>query len=1086
MFVHLHLHSPYSFLDGGSNLETLVMLAASYGMPALALTDHNNTAAAVKFSALCTAYSIAPILGAEITLEDDTHLTFLAKNRAGYANLCRLITQAYTSGGRLTPRLPWTALGIARMGSGTPGPVDGPCLPIDDLFVLSGCHRSRLSTQVRAHRYMDACITARAICERFGQSNFYIELQDDFTPASNRTARELARLADEIGVGVVATNNVHFATPDDFLTHHLLSCVATGTTQEAVHPDKPLNSERYLKPAGEMENLFSWRPDAIANTLHIAKQCENALPRPEDVTPRYPVPDGKGCAAVYLRHLVYKGCHARYRAITPAIEARIEHELGVIIELGYADYFLMAWSIVRWARRQRIRVTGRGSAADSIVAYCLTLTDVDVIRRGLPFARFLAPGKIVDIDLDFPSDRRDDVFRYIIEQFGEAYVGMVCTFHTYNAKGAIRDLGKVLSIPAEMLSWASHHMSGFMHAGQLDEAFSRYAELRPHAAMKERFKLLARVCSRIAGFPRHIGTHSSGIVISRVPLAEIAPLQPSARGITQIWELDKDDAEAIGAMKLDVLSLRMLAAVGDAEQDIARSAPDFRYDRIPMNDMATYRMMRAGRAVGAFQFESAAQLALGTHLQPEHFEDLVAAVALIRPGPIQGHVVNRFVGCRNGWMRADILHDLLRPILAKTFGCVVFQEQVLQVISVLTGCTEVEADKVRKSITQHTRQGTMEQLKEWFITKSCSYLKDFGQDRAALLWEQIKGWAGYGFTEGHAASFALTGYRTAYLSHHFPAQFFSGEMNHQPMGFYAANTLAAESRRRGVTILPIDINMSRDKCAADGDKAIRLGFRLISGFREMDIQAIESAQSDGVFYSLLDFCTRVVLPRDAVENLLLCGAFELLHENRRGLLARLDETLSLSSSYRAALNEIGQTAFDLGSVRHALTPLAWDLPDFSPWDKFLWTWRLVGVTAEAHVFAWLRETLALQGIISTHEARMSRHGTRVTVAGLNIRPHRPHTVSGNPVLFTQIEDELDMIQAVALGEVIWETTSTFLTSAAVVVRGTIERKGSGVMLRIEKAKPLIMQRYAETATTQPIVVRTTRTYPGTKLTVPVG
>jgi len=959
-------------------------------------------------------------------------------------------------------------------------------LPVNDLIVLSGCHKGRLSTLIREHRYCEASAVAQVLCKQFGKENVYIELQDDFTPESRRIAKDLAGLADEIGVGVVATNNVHFATADDYLTHHLLCCVSTGTTQEAVHPSKPVNAERFLKSRAEMAQLFSWRPDAITNTLQIAERCGSALPSPGDVTPRFRIPDGKGDASDYLRHLVYKGGNARYKTMTPSITGRIEHELRIIRELGYNDYFLMAWKIVLWARRQRIRVTGRGSAADSIVAYCLTLTDVDVIRRNLPFARFLAPGKIVDIDLDFPSDKRDDVFRYIIQEFGEAYVGMVCTFYTYSAKSAIRDLGKVLSVPEEMLNWASRNMSGFMNAGQLEEAFSRFAELRPHAAMKERFALLARVCARIAGFPRHIGTHSSGIVISRVPLAEIAPLRPSARGITQIWELDKDDAETQGAMKLDVLSLRMLAAVGDAEQDIAKTRYDFRYDRIPMNDMATYRMMRAGRAVGAFQFESAAQLALGTNLQPEHFEDLVAAVALIRPGPIQGHVVNRFVACRNGWMRADVLHEALAPILAKTFGCVVFQEQVLQVISVLTGCSEVEADKVRKSITQHTKQGTMETLREWFITKSCGYLRDFDAERAALLWEQIKGWAGYGFTEGHAASFALTGYRTAYLSFHYPAQFFSGEMNHQPMGFYAANTLAAEARRRGVTILPVEINESRDKCCADGDKAIRLGFRLVSGFREADVLELVTAQQECPFVSLLDFCTRVVLPRDAMENLVLCGAFDRLHENRRGLLARLDETVSLANSYRARLHERDQVALDLGSVRYALTPIAWELPDFSPWDKFLWTWRLVGVTAEAHVFAWLREALTRHGIITTHEARQCRHGTRVTVAGLNIRPHRPHTVSGNPVLFTQVEDELDMIQAVALGEVIWETTSTFLTSAAVVVRGTIERKGSGAMLRIEKAKPLIMQRYAETDTAQPIIVRDTRTYPGTKLTVPVG
>jgi error-prone DNA polymerase len=582
-----------------------------------------------------------------------------------------------------------------------------------------------------------------------------------------------------------------------------------------------------------MTELFAWRPDAVANTIRIADQCEVALPMPGDVTPRYSVPEGRGDADAYLRHLTYKGGAARYGKFTEKILRRVEHELSVITKLGYADFFLMCWEIVRWARKQGIRATGRGSAADSCVAYCLTLTDVDVIRRNLPFARFLTEGKNPDIDMDFPSERRDDVFRYIVEKYGEAHVGMVCTFHTYWAKGAVRDIGKALSIPPDALEWLSDNLSGFIDADRLEEAFTRYAELRPHAAIRDRFKLLFQCAAKIAGFPRHIGTHSSGIVISRLPLADIAPLQPSARGITQIWELDKDDAESIGAIKFDVLSLRMLSAVVDAEKNIRAEETrkweneelpcdrkskienrKFSYDRIPFNDPDTFRMIRAGKAVGTFQFESAAQMALAATLNPEHFEDLVAAVALIRPGPIQGHVVQRFVACRNGWMRADIIHPALAITLSKTYGCIVFQEQVNDVVAIMTGCTDAEADRFRKSITQHTKMGTMQSLREEFVKRSCAYHRDFDEERANRLFDQIQGWAGYGFTEGHAASFALLGYRSAYMSVHHPAELFAGLMNHQPMGFFNANTLAGEARRRGVPVLPVDINASGDKCVA--------------------------------------------------------------------------------------------------------------------------------------------------------------------------------------------------------------------------------------------------------------------------------
>jgi error-prone DNA polymerase len=1112
MMVHLHVHSPYSFLDGGSDLETLVQRAATLGMPALALTDHDNVCAAVKFVTLCAAYSVVPILGAELTMEDGTHLTLLAQSRQGYANLCGLITVGYTHGGRLTPKLPWPAIGVQDIISSSthePGCPLGatnhqppasaarlygpscpkhppPALPVDGLFCLSGCRRGRIATLVRARRFEEAAAVAARLRDVFGRDNFYVELQDDLTPHSFRVCLQLAEMAEHLGVGAVATNNVHYATPDDFVTHDILRCVAAKTTREEPHPDRPLNAERYLKSAREMQERFDWRPEAVANTLRIAERCEPALPARVDITPKYDLPAGQADAPGYLRHLVYKGGKSRYRGLDERTTERIEHELQVICDLGYADYFLMAWSVVRWARKEGILVTGRGSAADSCVAYCLMLTDVDVIWRNLPFARFLAEGKVPDIDLDFPSDRRDDVFHHIVQKYGEAHVGMVCVFHTYWGKGAIRDIGKTLALPAEALSWLSDNVSGFVNADKLDEAFGRYAELRPHGAMKERFQLLFQLCARIAGFPRHIGTHSSGIVISRVPLASIAPLQPSARGITQIWELDKDDAEEIGAIKLDVLSLRMLSAAVDAEADIRRSEPSFRYGRIPLEDPETFQMIRAGKAIGAFQLESAAQLSLAATLQPEHFEDLVASVALIRPGPIQGHVVQRFTACRNGWARVDILHPSLAPILAKTYGCVVFQEQVVQIVAVLTGCSEREADLFRKSITQHTKRGTMEKLHEEFLRKAWACHPDLSGEKLEILWDQIRGWAGFGFAEGHAASFALTASRTAYLVRHHPAAFFSGEMNHQPMGFYGSNTLAGEARRRGVQVFPVDINRSGDKCCAEDPEAIRLGLRLVNDLREADIEAIVAEQAKEGFRSLLDFCARVVVPRPVVENLILCGAFDSLHEHRRGLLWRLDETLGLAHSYRAERSEAGQESLALGTASTLATPIAWDIDDFSPWDKYMWSWRLVGVTAESHVFAWLRERLALRGVMTAYEALRQKHGALVTVAGLNIRPHRPRTVSGNPVLFTQIEDETEMIQAVALGEVIWQTTSTFLTSPAVVVRGTIERRGRGVMLKLEQAKLLRMQDYCSPGDDLHVAPPTTRTYPGTKLAVPAA
>lgn len=1050
MFIHLHTHSPYSFLDGASSLEALVRTAAEQGMPALALTDHNALSAAVKFVACCREYGVAPILGTELTMEDGSHLTLLAKNPTGYGNLCRLITAGYAYGGRLRPQTPWGALEMFA----------------EEVICLTGCRRGRLPMLLRAHRYSEARAEAERLRRLFSSGSLYLELQEDFDPDAHATCRELAALGEELGLPVVATNNVHYVQRADYITYDVLRSIATFTTQEAVHPDRPLNAERFLKSSRQMERLFAWCPEAVHNTRTIAEQCGAALPERSDITPRFSLKPGWE-APGYLRHLAHKGAAFRYGSVTPIVRARLDQELALITEMGYADYFLMVWEIVRWARKNGIRAVGRGSAADSCVAYSLTLTDVDVIRRDLPFSRFLTPGKTPDIDIDFPSEHRDRVFRYILQQYGEEHVGMACTFATYWSRSAVRDVGKALAIGAEALETISKHLSGFISADQLDAAFDRFAELTPFRKYRERFRLLFTLCGKIAGFPRHISTHSSGIVISRVPLAMLAPLIPSARGLTRIWTLDKDDAEELGAIKFDVLSLRTLSAVGDAERAIRETDPGWRYDRLPLEDPATYRAIQAGQAVGVFQFESPAQMALAGSLQPETFEDLVASVALIRPGPIQGNGVQRFVEARNGWARADCLHPALQDTLAATYGVIVFQEQVVQVFAQMTGCSEVEGDRMRKALARHARAGTMNSARAQFLQAAMARHADLTLERANLLFDQLAGWGGFGFMEGHAAAFAQTGVKTAYLATHHPAAYFAGLMNHQPMGYYNANSLAAEARRRGIQILPVDINASEDRCCPVGEEAIRLGFRLVSELKADDIAAILAARGEEPFRSLLEFCCRVPLARSRLENLILCGAFDALHSHRRGLNWRLEETQRLASSYRGAESDSPQTTLRFGSLQHVPTPVADTIDDFSLWDRFLWTWRLTGVCAECHVFTHLRPHLARRGILSTLEALEQPPGTRVTVAGLNIRPHRPSTRSGKPVLFAGLEDEMGLLQMVCFGAEIAPLTPVFLTAPAVLVRGIIGHKGRAVSLRVEKAKLLRMEDLTERLPTLP-------------------
>jgi error-prone DNA polymerase len=453
-------------------------------------------------------------------------------------------------------------------------------------------------------------------------------------------------------------------------------------------------------------------------------------------------------------------------------------------------------------------------------------------------------------------------------------------------------------------------------------------------------------------------------------------------------------------------------------------------------------------------------------LQPEHFEDLVAAVALIRPGPIRGNVVQRFTACRNGWARADVLHPALRDTLAKTYGCIVFQEQVNDVVAAMTGCDDAAADRFRKSLNKRARLGKLDEARQEFVARATAFHPDLDEERANLIFDQIEGWFGYGFTEGHAASFALTGYRSAYLSVHDPASYFAGMMNHQPMGFFSSNTLAGEARRRGIRVHPVEINASDDKCFAEDDRTIRLGLRLVSQIRQADIDAIRAERARAEFRSLLDFCVRVPLHRDCLENLILCGAFDNLHAHRRGLLWKLDETLETALSLRASPFALPLTPG--GACREdgeplLSTPIAEEIDDFSVWDKFLWTWRITGVCAECHVFAYLRDKLSRHNVQTVYEAQQARNGTRVTVAGLNVRPHRPPTRSGRPVLFTLIEDETGLLQATCAGEAIESCTGVLVTSPAVVARGVVQRRGAGVTFVVERAKPLVLADFVRDA-----------------------
>lgn len=1012
-FIHLHTHSNFSFLDGASTVKELVQKAAASGMPALALTDHNNVSAAVSFYREAQAAGIKPIQGAEITMQDGCHLVLLAKNPRGYASLCQLLTRAYLNSPREDPRVSWPALENCR-----------------EVIALSGCRRGAIPRLILQGNFQQALTTARHLIRIFGRENFFLELEPPLFPGSNRLNRYLAQLATELNIGLVATNNVHYHSKARYQLQDLLTCVRTLTTLNTVHPERHLNGEYYLKSAAQMKALFCQYPQALANTESIASRCQPVFDLEKPRFPQIPFLKNENSAAV-LRRLTFSGAKKRYGKLTQDLTDRIEHELSIITNLGFCDYFLLAWDVARYARQEGIRYAGRGSAADSVVAYCLGLTEVDAYNRNLLFERFMSleQAKQPDIDLDIDSRHRDKVARYVYDTYGQEHVATVCTFSTFRARSAVRELGKAMELPEEMLDTLTKRLP-HIHADRIEQVWQELPELRELDPRP--FKKLLHFCHQVAGFPRHYGTHPGGLVISREPLTTLTPLQRSAKGVV-ITQFDKEGVEDLGLVKLDLLSLKTMSAVEDTAVNIKQKDKNFDYEAIPLDDRETFSLLNSGETIGVFQLESPAQRALQQKLQANNMEDIVASLALIRPGPIKGNMVEPFVARRLGKEPVSYLHPKLKPILEKTYGVVLFQEQVIEIATAIAGFTPGEADRLRR-VMSHARSHTeMEKIGQQFIRKA----KANGVDPATAktIYSCIMGYASYGFCEAHAAAFATTAYKTAYLAKHYPAEFFAAVLSNQPMGYYSPNTIAQEARRRGIALKLPDINKSTGKFTVE-DNSIRVSLAQVRQMNQKVMENILTARKHGPFRSLADFCRRVKAPRPIIENLILCGAFDQLHPNRKQLLWQLPHLLKEADD-------------GLFTTLPRLQPV----PDFSEVEKLDWERWILKMDVRQHHMARWRKKLQQKNILTTAEAKGVEAQTTITVAGVVITPHRPPTRSGKTVVFFSLEDETGLLD-VTMFEKQYQRFGHLIFNQLrppLVVTGTM----SGNSLIFETAKTLI-------------------------------
>jgi error-prone DNA polymerase len=938
-YVELHCHSNYSLLDGASPPETLVTRAAELGYPALALTDHDAVYGAVRFVQAAAERGIKPILGAELTLHDETHLTLLVRNQTGWTNLCSLITAARHHAEKGKARLPEGVLEQHTSG----------------LIALSGCRHGAISSLLAQRKAHQALKLARQYRDWFGAAHFYIELQNHLLPRDEALNKRLTALAASCGVQVAATNNVHYAQRDDARLQHVLTCIRHHVSLDDASALLYPNSEYYLKSGDEMRALFDHQPDALLNTLKIAAQCEFQLQFGLQSLPVFPIPDGVS-ADGYLSTLCRDGLHQRQIAIDDNVQAQLDHELAVIEKSGLSNYFLIVWDIVRFAVEQGIYCQGRGSAANSLAAYALGISPVNPLAQNLVFERFLSDERraVPDIDIDFDAARREEVIQYVYARYGREHAAMACTFVTFRARSAVRDVGKALGLPPELLDRIATSLDTFA-GGHLEDAPALREALNGRD-QGEVWRTLIALCGQIDGFPRHLGIHNGGMVVMGVPLAHRLPTEPATMPDRYVVQWDKDSLEEAGITKIDILGLRMLSAISDTAKAALSDERDLH--TLTFDDPSVYRMIADADTIGVFQVESRAQQQVLPRLQPKTFNDLIVSISLIRPGPVQGQMVHPYLKRRDGLEPVRYPHPVLIPALQETLGVVLFQEQVLKIARDLAGFTAGRGEQLRRALGSKRAVSEIERFHHDFIEGALA--KGINKAVADAVFDTLRAFGGYSFPKSHAAAFAVLVYQSAWLKFYYPAYFYTALLNNQPMGFWSPAVITNDARHHGIAVLPIDINRSDARCAVQ-DGAIRLGFNYVKGFGEVACQHLIEARGDMPFRDLQDFCQRAHFPARMVENLIMVGAFDALNATRRHLIWQLGHI---------------DTRRDVLPFEYEIDAVT--LPETGVMETIESEWSMMGLSLREHPISLYREALTArdqkQPRFIAHTARSAGDG----------------------------------------------------------------------------------------------------------------
>jgi error-prone DNA polymerase len=1047
-YVELHCHSAYSFLDGASLPEEIAVRAAELGYGALALTDHDGVYGSLEFAHAAKAFGLRPITGAEVTLGDGSHVTLLVETPRGYANLCRLLTAAH-EGTRLKegaeplpPSLEQTLLEELNEG----------------LVCLSGCARNGLGV-----RNPNA---AARLAHVFGCDRFFVELQRPYERGDVRRNTRLRELAEVLGVKTIATGDTHAHESRRTSLQDVLVAVRNRASLDGCERERRGNHESVLLAPEEMQERFPDDHGAVARTVELAERLQFDLT--EELGYRYPdFSDQAESADEQLARVCNRAFDERFGGANghkKRARERLDEELALIRELGLSGFFLLHWEVLELAREVAREVRGRdsprhalppgrgrGSSVGSLVCYLTGLSHVDPVAADLSLGRFLNRelNAVPDIDLDFPRDIREKLIVAVTDRYGREHAALVASFSTYHSRGAIRDVGKALGLPFGELERLAR-----ITDGNPKRVAEEIAAL-PDAATKlasPRWRALGELSREIAGLPRHISQHPGGMVISSRPLVELVPVMPAAMAGRQICQWDKDSCDDAGFLKIDLLGLGMLSAVEDCVDQIASvHGEPIDLSRIPFDDADVFADIQRADTVGTFQIESRAQMQSLLRTRPENLDDLTIQVALVRPGPIQGKAVHPYIENRQR-LREDpgyvppVDHPLLAEPLRETLGVIVFQDQVLEVAIALAGFSVGEAEGLRRAMSRKRSEAALEAYRGRFVTGARA--KGVDEETAHGVYDKLVAFSGFGFPKSHAAAFGLLGYQSAWLRHHYPAEFLCALLNAQPMGFYPPSSLVRDAQRRGVEVLGPDVNLSDAPCVIE-DRAVRIGLAHLNSIGEDEAKAlVAERESNGRFRGVIDLAQRAPLDQASLETLVLSGACDCFQEPRRALLWQLG-LVPRTQSVPGSRGEERQLALPLEPT--AQTP---DLPEPTLWERMLADYRQTNLSVGIHPLELLRPHLP-DGVLSSRELAECPGNRPVVVAGMAVARQRPATAKG--VVFMLLEDEYGQMNLIVPPSVYERFRAIVRGEPLILARGTFERidRNQNVVVReLETLSPL--------------------------------